>query len=67
MFVLLLWSLIVDIPELLSSKPGQPTGTQFAVAATAGAVWATFNLLTPKPPRILDKAVQEIISTAPPD
>jgi hypothetical protein len=65
---ILAWlSSIVDMPEPLSSKPGQPTVTMFAVAAAIGAVWATFNLLTPKSRRILNEAAQEIISTVPPD
>jgi hypothetical protein len=44
---------IVDMPEPLSSKPGHPTLAQFAVAAAIGAVWATFNSLTPKSRRAL--------------
>jgi hypothetical protein len=51
---------IVDMPEPLSSKPGHPTLARFAVAAAIEAVWATFNLLTPKSRRVLAEMVAEL-------
>jgi hypothetical protein len=53
--------LLVEMPEPFSFKPGQPTGTQFALAAAIGAVWATFNSLTPKSRRALAEMAAELI------
>jgi hypothetical protein len=60
MIVLLLLSLVVEMPEPLALKHGQPTGTQFAIAAVIGAVWATFNLLTRKSRRVLAEMAADL-------